>query len=278
MRRSKGGLVDSRPVRGRDERHPGFPKGPLPGGGLLLSANQSGHPGHHEEEQGGRRGGDHGNVHRSMTRGLQGHHRRGDERRQREQRESAFRQPRIDLSCRLRKCAHRGMQGGGTKQQIEECPPTVQQPSGCISLRDVEQDPAVDRVGHDQRDRAPGEEVEGSLTLSRTHGQSGHERQNQHVRQRVGDGDQLQRQAETGVMRVGSHEVDPGDEPDADRDDEGVDQASPVATGRTAADQEQDSADEAWVDAQVQGVGDGGERKRAAEEPLVVVCDDVPGH
>ena len=79
-------------------------------------------------------------------------------------------------------------------------------------------------------------------------------------------------------MRVGSHEVDPGDEPDPDRDDEGVDQASPVATGRTAADQEQDSADEAWVDAQVQGVGDGGERKRAAEEPLVVVCDDVPGH
>ena len=70
-----------------------------------------------------------------------------------------------------------------------------------------------------------------------------------------------------------THEIDA----DADGDDQRVDHAVPVAAGTAPPDEQQDAGDQARIHRQVEDVADRRERQLRAEEPLVVVGDDVAG-
>ena len=82
---------------------------------------------------------------------------------------------------------------------------------------------------------------------------------------------------DVGVVRDRAHQEDPRDDADADRDDQRVDEAFPVAARAAPADEQQDAGDQAGIDRQVRDVADRGERQLAAEELVVVVGDDVAG-
>src|SRR5262249_1697103 len=134
---------------------------------------------------------------------------------------------------------------------------------------------AIGRVSRKERHDAGGQEVEGGLALAASDGEAHGDRKEQHIHQRIGDRDQLDRYRERVVVGVGGHQEGPGEEPDDDRDDQRVDQAVTVATGVAAMDEYQDPRDQTGVDAEVEDVPDRRERDVGVEELRVVVGDDV---
>ncbi|MDP9298917.1 MAG: hypothetical protein M3O98_09670, partial [Actinomycetota bacterium] len=77
------------------------------------------------------------------------------------------------------------------------------------------------------------------------------------------------------VVPVGRDQEHPREGADADRDDERVDQARPVAPRVLPADDQEQSQHEAGIDRQVEDVADRRVRQLGVEEAIVVVGDDV---
>ena len=173
--------------------------------------------------------------------------------------------------------SHRGVQGGGAPQQVEELPSEVQ-PAPRPVVRAGDQDVGVLRVGQQQRHHAADQQVEGGRSVASADGEADDHPAQQQVAQRIGDRRRLLQQVQLGIGRVRRHQEDPRQHTDADRDDEGVDQRGAVAAGVPAAHQDDQSGDQHGIDGEVHRVADGRERRLGVEDALVVVRDDVAGH
>ena len=123
----------------------------------------------------------------------------------------------------------------------------------------------------------PAIKYEGRRSLASVDRQPDRDPEEQQIHDRVGHRRQLLEERERLVVRVRCQQEDPGERPDADRDDERVDKACAVASRAALANKQEDAGDQERVHAQVQQVPDRRERRRRSEEPVVVVRDDVAG-
>ncbi len=168
------------------------------------------------------------------------------------------------------------MERGRTPEDVEGRPSGFEV-AGLVVHEALHRDVAVEEVRGEQEQRGRGEEVEREPAPAR-HDREPHDHGQQHeVHERVAHADELLQRRRRRVVRDRAHEERPRDDTETDRDDQGVDEAFPVATRTAAPDEQQDAGDEAGVHREVEDVTDRRERQRGAEELLVVVGDDVAG-
>jgi hypothetical protein len=118
----QGRGVDALPVRRRDERRTDVSKRLLAEGGLLLSADQAGHPGHDEDEQEGRRDRDDPQVGRFLAEQLDGANGLRDQRRGSQEDQTRSGQARLLVRSAIGKMPHGRVERGRTPQEVEHPP------------------------------------------------------------------------------------------------------------------------------------------------------------
>ena len=239
----------------------------------LLLTHQTDHAGHDEKEQQRRRHDQHEDV-RVVERLVEPDAGR-DQTGSREQPEPEWGEARARLVRRLLERAHRGVERGGAPEQVVDDPAHVV--AQLVVVRVGEQRVGVGGVDGEQRDDAADEEVEGRSALSLVDRQADHCGEEQDVSERIGGGYPLLHQCQPGEVDVRSDQEDPGEQRDADREDEGVDHAGAVALRVSPSHEHEQPDDESRVDGQIDGVAERRELHLDAEELRVAVGVEVAG-
>ncbi len=242
--------------------------------GQLQLVHESGHADHDEDEQRDRRQRQHPQVRTLAVDQLPDPDELRRERGRAEQHEARSRKPDLLVPSAFRQPPHRSVERGRAPQQVERRPSRLEV-AGLVVHLAGDRDVAVAEVGHEQRHGGGGHQVERTVPAAGADRQSDDDGQQDEVHERVRHADQPVDDPRGRVGGDRAHQVDPRDRPDADRDDQGVDETLAVPAGTAAADDQQDAEDEARVDGEVQHVADRGVRELGVEEALVVVGDHV---
>jgi hypothetical protein len=128
---------------------------------------------------------------------------------------------------------------------------------------------------HDEQ-RA-GQQPEGGVVDAGADQQPGHQREQQHVGRRVGDGDDPANHGEGAVGGGRLHEEHPRQQAEPGGDDGGVDQAGPVPARGAGADEQHQTDRQRHIPGEVEAVGARGKRV-GVPDPLVEVEQQVTGH
>ncbi len=239
-------------VAGRtDELGAGNPQRALARDDSFLRPDEPGHPGHDEQEEHCR--GDDQNQDVWVLEGLEEADRRGDQAGAAQQRKPDPREPRAGVARLLLEHPHRGVQGGRAPEDVVHHPAeVVDQLSVVVGV--LEDREVVRRVGRQQADDAPREEVERRRALAGVDREPDRGRKQKHVAERVGDRDALREPREPGEVDVGRDQEGPREQADADRQDQGVDQRGRIPARITPLDQHEQPGHEDRVDEQVERV------------------------
>ncbi len=144
-------------------------------------------------------------------------------------------------------------------------------------VRAGEQCIVVRRVDGEEGNDASAEEVEGRRPLPGVDCESDRGGEEEDVAERIGGGDGLLEHREAREVDVRRDEEDPGEQCDADRDDQRVDDTGTVALRVTTADEDEQARDERRIDGQVDGVPDGRELDLGARQLGVAVGVKIAG-
>ena len=144
-----------------------------------------------------------------------------------------------------------------THQQVEQAPSAFEIAGGVV-VSAVEDDPAVDAVGHEQDCDRGHHQVESRGTPPRPHGQADGNCHQDQIHQRVRHGDQFLCEGQSRILDVGRDQEYPGDGADSDTNDQRVDETRPVAARAAVANQEEDSRHQEGIHRQIEEVTDRG--------------------
>ena len=184
----------------------------------------------------------------------------------------------LDLGGAFGERAYGGVQRRGAEQEVEGRPTALQIARlVVVRRRAARAHPYIASVTKSAM-TAGEQEVERRVLLAAADGEPDRAGDEHQVHQRVADGHELLHGREGRVVRVRRDQEDPRQHADADADDQRVDGAVAVAARAAMTDQQQDAEEQTRVDRQVEDVADRRVRQLRAEEPIVVVRDDVAGH
>jgi hypothetical protein len=158
---------------------------------------------------------------------------------------------------RPRHLPHRGVKGRRTQHDVEEDPATVRRPAD--RPRAVELDQAEQHVRSQESKSRKGQHLhrpEAEATGGQKPGQHGEQH---HIAKRVRHRDQLLLPGQLAIVDERLDQVDPGQQPQRRRDDQGVDQAGLVGPRHPGADEQGERGCTQRVHGQRQTVGNRGE-------------------
>ena len=249
----------------------------LPGHGLLVSGDDAGHAQHDQEEHDPGDAGDYGGVHGLAHRRLDEQPDRGDEGDGAEQGQAGT-------------AREQGRQPAGAPTAPASTGAGRPPPSSCrrrstrgrtgcrrASSSRVQAGQAVDRVGHQRPQGPDGQQPPGGVAQPPGAPEVGQHGQQQDVAQWVGGRRQTDEHPSRGPD-VGTDQEDPRQQPEAQGDDEGVEQAGLVATGQSGPHEQEQPDGQDRVHGDVDGVDERRERDVLLAHYLVPgLVNRVPG-
>jgi hypothetical protein len=165
----------------------------------------------------------------------------------------------------LRQRAHRRVEGGRPPAQVRHHPAEVEQ-AAVVAPEGGE--PGVDDVRGQLQQQGDSEDPVARPPGTRAGVEPGQHRQQEHVRERIGERDQPRPQRQRAVGGDRPHQERPRQQPEAGGDDQRVDQPGPVPPAGPAADHDQQGGRQQRIAGQVQRVG--GRRERLAVQHIDV--------
>ena len=265
----EGCRTDVGPAGCAYERDARLPQRPLALHRPLLLADEHGHAGDDEQEQTDRCEDEDDHVDAGIAAADDDLQRRRHQRGDGEDGEPCPRELHLLLGHRLFERAHRGMQGRSAPQKVVRHPAQVEQHLTVVGAV-VQHDP-VHEVGCKHRCDAPEQQVERRRPLARVHRKEQGECEQQDVRHRVGDRHDLLDRGLGVVLDDRRDQLQPGDQPEADREDQRVDQRRHLARAVAAPGEHDDAGEQQRVEGEVDGVAWRRERHLAAEHAWVDV-------
>ena len=135
----------------------------------------------------------------------------------------------------------------------------------------------VGAVSGEQGDDARHEEIEGGCALAGVDGEPDRRCQQQDIPERIGNRYALRKRREPRQVHVRGDEEDPGQQREADCENERVDQHGAVALRTAPLDEQEQPAEQDGIERQIDGVACRRESDRSAEQLRVRVRIRVPG-
>ena len=167
------------------------------------------------------------------------------------------------------------MKCGRTPEQVVGDPTDVV--DQLVVVRVGEQGVRVRRVHGKKRDDAPDEEIEGRCTLAVVDREANRGREEQDVTKWVGGRYSLLERCQPGEMDVRSDEKHPGEQGDADRDDQRVDNARSVAARVAPPHENEQPCHQSGIDGEIDRVSERRELHLDAHELRIAVGVEVAG-
>ena len=203
--------------------------------------DQPGHPRQDQKEDGPGPEGESCRVRRFAQKGLHGEDTRDHQRRsgKKDQPPPVRRHERG--GGRLGQCTHGRMKSGRAYRHVREQPTDVDQIASVVRAGELQA--GEGHVGAESQEQAGAQQPVGDRSFSRREGEAGQETDQQEVHDRVRHGDEEGRQRQC-LVGVSIDPEDPGNDGQAGRDDQGVDEAGSIPFGVPVADHESQSGRE----------------------------------